>query len=158
TNMVSSNKALQADRIYVEAEDPTLAALRAEAANLGIWLLIGAIGIKTEEEGDGRYANRSFMIGPDGEIKTRYDQSHMYDVDVSQNEVYRESASYRPGAQAVTVDTPFGRVGMSVCYDLRFPYLYRDLAHAGATILTIPAAFNHITGAAHWEVLMRARA
>ena len=158
TNMMSSHKAQQASRIYTEADDPTLAALRAEAKSLGIWLLIGSIGIRTEEAGDGRYANRSYMIGPDGEIKARYDKIHMYDVDVNENEVYRESASYRPGEKAVVVDTPFGRVGMSICYDLRFPYLFRDLAHAGATILTIPAAFNHITGAAHWHVLMRARA
>lgn len=158
TNLMSSNKALQATRVYDEENDPTLAALRAEAKAHGIWLLIGSIGIRAEDENDHRFVNRCYMIGPEGQIVASYDKIHMYDVDVNENEIFRESDSYRPGTQAVTVDTPFGRVGLAICYDLRFPYLFRDLAHAGATILTIPAAFNHITGAAHWEVLMRARA
>jgi len=109
-------------------------------------------------DADGRFANRSFLIGPDGEIAARYDKIHMFDVNVSATEVYRESEGYRPGGKAVLAGTPLGRIGMTVCYDLRFPALYRRLAQAGAQILTVPAAFNHITGAAHWEVLLRARA
>ncbi len=95
---------------------------------------------------------------PTAAIAARYDKIHMFDVNVSETEVYRESSAYRPGDRAVTADTPFGKLGLTICYDLRFPYLYRRLAQAGAEILTIPAAFNHLTGAAHWEVLLRARA
>jgi predicted amidohydrolase len=157
TNALGSNRARQAGRLHPEESDPTLAALRDEAARAGIWLLIGSIGVKTGDA-DGRFANRSFLIGPDGAVAARYDKIHMFDVNVSETEVYRESAAYRPGAQAVLAHTPFGRIGMAVCYDLRFPALFRRLAQAGAEILTVPAAFNHITGAAHWEVLLRARA
>ncbi|OIQ63785.1 2-oxoglutaramate amidase [mine drainage metagenome] len=143
--------------LHHEDDDPTLAALRADAADLNLWLLIGSLGLKTDDA-DGRFANRSFLVAPNGQIAARYDKIHMFDVNVSETEVYRESAGYRPGARAVVADTPFATVGMSVCYDVRFPYLYRALAHAGAEVLTIPAAFNHITGAAHWETLLRARA
>ena len=157
TNLLSSNRDHQRRVLRSEDEDATLAALRAEAAAQGIWLLIGSLGLLTQDA-DGRFANRSFLIGPGGQIVARYDKIHMFDVDVSETEVYRESAGYRPGAQAVLAETPFGRIGMTVCYDLRFPHLYRRLAQAGAQILMVPAAFNHITGAAHWEVLLRARA
>ena len=157
TNILSSNRAHQRAVLRDEAEDPTLAALRAQATELGIWLLIGSLGVLTSDE-DGRFANRSLLIGPDGSIAARYDKIHMFDVNVSETEVYRESAAYRPGARAVLAETPFARIGMTVCYDVRFPHLYRRLAKAGAQILTVPAAFNHITGAAHWEVLLRARA
>lgn len=157
TNALSSNRTRQAGLLHPEASDPTLAALRDEAARAGIWLLIGSIGLKTGDA-DGRFANRSFLIAPDGSISARYDKIHMFDVNVSETEVYRESAAYRPGDRAVLAETPFGRIGMAVCYDLRFPALFRRLAQAGAEILTVPAAFNHITGAAHWHVLLRARA
>jgi len=157
TNLLSANRDHQRRVLRSEDADATLAALQAEAAAQGIWLLIGSLGLLTQEA-DGRFANRSFLIGPGGQIVARYDKIHMFDVDVSETEVYRESAGYRPGAQAVLAETPLGRIGMTVCYDLRFPHLYRRLAQAGAQILTVPAAFNHITGAAHWEVLLRARA
>ncbi|GAB1479201.1 carbon-nitrogen hydrolase family protein [Paracoccaceae bacterium] len=157
TNILSSNRAHQRAVLHHEADDPTLAALRAQAADLGIWLLIGSLGVLTSDA-DGRFANRSLLIGPDGAVAARYDKIHMFDVNVSETEVYRESAAYRPGARAVLAETPFARVGMTVCYDVRFPHLYRRLAKAGAQILTVPAAFNHITGAAHWETLLRARA
>ena len=110
------------------------------------------------QDADGRFANRSFLIDPQGEIAARYDKIHMFDVNVSETEIYRESAAYRPGDQAVVADTPLARIGMAVCYDLRFPHLFRRLAQAGAQILTVPAAFNHLTGEAHWETLLRARA
>ena len=157
TNALSGNRAHQRSVLRHEADDPTLATLRDEAARAGIWLLIGSLGLLTHDA-DGRFANRSFLIGPGGDIAARYDKIHMFDVNVSETEVYRESAGYRPGATAVIADAGFARIGMTVCYDLRFPHLYRRLAQGGAQILTVPAAFNHITGAAHWEVLLRARA
>lgn len=157
TNGLSSSRAHQREVFRHEGSDLTLAELREEAAKLKVWLLIGSLGLKARG-GDGRLANRSFLIGPDGGIVARYDKIHMFDVNVSETEVYRESAAYRPGAKAVLADTPFGRIGMTVCYDVRFPRLYRKLAQSGAQILTVPAAFNHITGAAHWEPLLRARA
>lgn len=157
TNALSGNRAHQRSVLRHEADDPTLAALRDEAARAGIWLLIGSLGVLTHDA-DGRFANRSFLIGPGGEIAARYDKIHMFDVNVSDTEIYRESAGYRPGATAVLADAGFAKIGMTVCYDLRFAHLFRHLAKAGAQILTVPAAFNHITGAAHWEVLLRARA
>lgn len=157
TNCLSSDRAHQRKVLRHEADDPTLAALRAEAARLNIWLLIGSLGVLTGDP-DGRFANRSFLIAPDGTVAARYDKIHMFDVNVSETEQYRESAGYRPGTRAVVVPTAFARIGMSVCYDVRFPHLYRRLAKAGAEILTVPAAFNDTTGAAHWESLLRARA
>ena len=157
TNGMFSNRAHQREVFRHEASDLTLAELREEVASLKVWLLIGSLGVKARGN-DNRFANRSFLIGPDGGIVAKYDKIHMFDATVSETEVYRESATYRPGSQAVLADTPFGRIGMTVCYDIRFPKLYRKLAQAGAQIITVPAAFNPTTGAAHWEVLLRARA
>ncbi len=157
TNCLSSSRHHQRQVLRHEADDPTLAALREDAAGAGIWLLIGSLGLLTEDE-DGRFANRSFLIAPDGAVAARYDKIHMFDVDVSETERYRESEGYRPGDRAVLAETPFARIGMTICYDLRFAHLYRRLAQAGVEVLTVPAAFNHITGAAHWESLLRARA
>lgn len=157
TNGLSSSRAHQRSVFRHEDDDETLAALRAEARSAGIWLLIGSLGLLTHDA-DGRFANRSFLIAPDGSVAARYDKIHMFDVNVSATEVYRESEGYRPGARAVVADTPFARIGMTVCYDVRFPSLYRRLAQSGAQVITVPAAFNHITGAAHWETLLRARA
>ena len=157
TNCLSSSRDHQRGLFRPEEADETLAALRKTAADAGIWLLIGSLGLLTQDA-DGRFANRSFLIAPDGSIAARYDKIHMFDVNVSETEVYRESAGYRPGAQAVLADVGWARIGMTVCYDVRFPHLYRRLAQGGAQIITIPAAFNHITGAAHWETLVRARA
>lgn len=157
TNGLSSSRVHQRGVFRHEDEDPTLAALRDEAKAGGIWLLIGSLGLLTHDP-DGRFANRSFLIAPDGTVAARYDKIHMFDVNVSATEVYRESEGYRPGARAVVADTDFAKIGMTVCYDVRFPALYRRLAQGGAQIITVPAAFNHITGAAHWETLLRARA
>ncbi len=157
TNALSSSRAHQRAVLHPEDTDPTLAALRDAAARAGVWLLIGSLGLRTADA-DGRFANRSFLIAPDGAIAARYDKIHMFDVNVTETEVYRESAGYRPGDRAVLAETPLGRIGMTICYDLRFPHLYRRLAQAGAEMLTVPAAFNHLTGAAHWETLLRARA
>ena len=157
TNGLWSNRAAQKALLRLEEDDATLAALRDEAGKLGIWLLIGSLALLTGDS-DGRFANRSFLIRPDASIAARYDKIHMFDVNVSETEVYRESAAFRPGSQAVIAQTPFAPIGMTVCYDVRFATLYRKLAQGGAQIITVPAAFNHITGAAHWETLLRARA
>jgi predicted amidohydrolase len=157
TNGLSSSRAHQRSVFRLEGQDETLAALCAEAKAAGIWLLVGSLGLLTDDA-DGRFANRSFLIGPDGGIAARYDKIHMFDVNVSATEVYRESEGYRPGSRAVLAETSFATVGMTVCYDVRFPALYRRLAQGGAQVITVPAAFNHITGAAHWETLLRARA
>jgi len=157
TNMLSTQRAHQRAMIQPQESDATLAALRAQAAQAGVWLLIGSLGVQSGDA-DGRFANRSFLIDPQGAIAAQYDKIHMFDVNVSETEVYRESAAYRPGEAAVLAQTPWGGVGLTVCYDVRFGYLHRALAQAGARILTVPAAFNHITGAAHWHVLLRARA
>ena len=157
TNALSSNRDHQRGVLRHEDSDETLAALRNQAAASGVWVLLGSLGMLTHDA-DGRFANRSFLIAPNGDIAARYDKIHMFDVSVSETEVYCESAGYRPGTAAVLADTPFAKIGMTICYDIRFPQLYRQLAQAGAQIITVPAAFNHITGAAHWETLLRARA
>nr|WP_306467275.1 carbon-nitrogen hydrolase family protein [Limimaricola sp. G21655-S1] len=157
SNCVSASRARQLAVLRHEAEDPMLAALRDEAARAGIWLSLGSIAVKTGDA-DGRFANRSLLIGPDGGIHARYDKIHMFDVEVSETETYRESAGYRPGDRAVLAETPLGRIGLTICYDVRFPHLYRALAQAGAEILLVPSAFSLVTGAAHWETLLRARA
>ena len=157
TNCVSASRARQVEVLRPEASDPVLAGLRDRAAKHGVWLLIGSLALKTDDP-DGRFANRSFLIAPDGAVAARYDKIHMFDVTLSESERYRESDGFRPGDRAVVADTPFARIGLSICYDLRFPQLYRALAGAGAQILTVPAAFAVATGRAHWEVLLRARA
>ena len=157
TNIVSMDRAHQRAVLHPEATDPTLVALREDARTHGVWVLIGSLALTTDDT-DGRFANRSFLIAPDGTVAARYDKIHMFDVDVSATETYRESAGFRPGHRAVIADTPMARIGMTVCYDIRFPALHRRLAHAGAQILTVPAAFSPVTGAAHWHVLLRARA
>jgi predicted amidohydrolase len=138
-----------------EAGHPGVAMFSALAEDLGICLLIGSMGM---EIGSGEYANRSFLFSPQGAKVAHYDKIHMFDVAVSETETWRESDTYEPGQKAVMVDLPWGKLGMTVCYDLRFPGLYRDLAQRGAAFLSIPSAFTQPTGAAHWEVLLRARA
>jgi predicted amidohydrolase len=157
TNCVTSDRARQAAVLMPEETDATLAALRTEAAELGVWLAIGSLGIRSGDA-DGRFANRSYLVDPAGGIAARYDKIHMFDVDVSPTETYRESAAYRPGSRAVIAHTRLGCFGLTVCYDVRFPQLHRRLARAGAQIILAPAAFSAVTGAAHWETLIRARA
>lgn len=157
TNCLSTSRRHQNEVLRPEAEDITLAALRELSAARGVWVLIGSLAVKTDDP-QGRFANRSFLIGPDGKIETRYDKIHMFDVQVTEAETYRESEGYRPGDAACLTRTPLGAIGMTICYDLRFPRLYRDLAQAGAEILTVPAAFSPVTGQAHWGPLLRARA
>lgn len=157
TNCVSTSRSHQMQVLCHQTDDPTLTALRDAAAKHGIWLLIGSLALKTDDP-DGRFANRCFLINPQGDIEAWYDKIHMFDVQISESESYRESEGFRPGDRAVVADAGFAKIGLSICYDMRFPKLYRDLAHAGAQIITVPAAFSPITGAAHWESLLRARA
>lgn len=157
TNCISTSRRHQKDVLQHEADDQSLAALQKAAAEHGIWLLIGSLGLKTEDA-DGRFANRSFLIDPSGAITARYDKIHMFDVQISATETWRESEGYRPGSTAVTARADWATLGLSICYDVRFPALYQRLAEAGAEILTVPAAFSPVTGAAHWHALLRARA
>jgi predicted amidohydrolase len=157
TNIVSASRTVQNECLALEDADATLARLRAVTAELGIWLSLGSLALKSDDP-DRRFVNRQFLIGPDGGIQARYDKIHMFDVELGGGESYRESKGYRPGAQAVTADTPWGKLGLTTCYDMRFPALYRSVAEAGAGILTVPSAFTVSTGRAHWEVLLRARA
>jgi predicted amidohydrolase len=155
TNILAIKRDHLFANIVAEENDPTLATLREVARDLAIYVHIGSLAIKASAE---KAANRSFLIDRKGEVAARYDKIHMFDVDLAGDESYRESSNYRPGELAVLADLPWGRLGMTVCYDLRFPALYRALAEAGASFLAIPAAFTKQTGEAHWHVLMRARA
>ena len=138
--------------------DAVVLDLRDLARELGIWLLIGSAIVKSGHEGDDRAANRSFLIDDTGAVVATYDKLHVYDVDLPTGERWRESAAIRPGEDAVVADTPWGKLGLTICYDIRFPQLYRALARAGASMISVPAAFTVPTGEAHWETLLRARA
>ena len=140
-----------------EADDPVLAAVREAAARASVWVHIGSLALAGERE-DGRLVNRGFLIDGEGGIRARYDKMHLFDVDLPTGESWRESGAYAPGDRAVVAESPAGKLGLSVCYDLRFPDLYRTLTDAGAIILTVPAAFTVPTGEAHWHILLRARA
>lgn len=142
--------------IVSEADDRVLATVREAAAKAGIWVHLGSLALRGG--GDGRFVNRGFVIDGSGAIRARYDKIHLFDIDLPTGESWRESAAYAPGERAVAVDTPWGRLGLAVCYDLRFPDLFRALSDAGATMLSLPAAFTVPTGQAHWHVLLRARA
>ena len=156
TNCVSSSRRRQNEVLALQENDQTLAAMCTAAARFGVWISVGSLALKLPD--DDRFTNRSFMIDPSGQIVAQYDKIHMFDVTLSETEQYRESDGYRAGDHAVIADTAFGRIGMTICYDIRFPHLYRGLAKSGASILLIPAAFAQPTGRAHWEVLLRARA
>jgi deaminated glutathione amidase len=155
TNILAAKREQLFAVVVEEEKDTSLAAMRELARKLGIYIHIGSLAIKLSND---RAANRSFLIDPKGDIAARYDKIHMFDVDLADGESYRESRNYRPGELAVLADLPWGRLGLTVCYDLRFPALYRALAEAGATMLAIPSAFTKQTGEAHWHVLMRSRA
>jgi predicted amidohydrolase len=155
TNIMEANRERLLEAIAPEENDSSLADFRELARALGIYLHLGSLAVKASAE---KAANRSFLIDPKGEIVARYDKIHMFDVDVATGESYRESRSFRAGDAAVVADLPWGRLGLTVCYDLRFPALYRALAEAGSSFLSVPSAFTRITGEAHWHVLLRARA
>jgi predicted amidohydrolase len=154
TNIIAKRERMMAT-IVEEERDPTLAALREAARKHSLYIHIGSLAIRASPE---RAANRSFLIDRRGDVVARYDKIHMFDVDLAGGESYRESHSYRPGDLAVVAGLPWGRLGVTICYDLRFPALYRALAESGASFLSIPSAFTKPTGEAHWHVLMRARA
>ncbi|HZZ32721.1 MAG TPA: carbon-nitrogen hydrolase family protein [Phenylobacterium sp.] len=155
TNILQKDREALLPLLVSLEDDVVVAGLRDAAKELGVWVLVGSALVKRE---DGKAANRSALISPAGQITATYDKLHMFDVDLPTGETARESATYEPGGRAVTARAGALKLGMTVCYDLRFPALYRALALAGAEVMTIPAAFTRPTGAAHWEVLMRARA
>ncbi|PZQ11281.1 MAG: amidohydrolase [Ancylobacter novellus] len=155
TNVLVRSRDELFDVILPESADPALAAFQDLARALGVWLHVGSLAIRLD--GD-RAANRAFVIDPDGEIAARYDKIHMFDVDLPDGESWRESMTYRPGEQAVVTQLPWGGLGLTICYDVRFPTLHRALAEHGAEIIASPAAFTKKTGEAHWRVLLRARA
>jgi predicted amidohydrolase len=155
TNIMETSREKLFATIVPEENDTTLATFRELARALGIYVHVGSLAVKASAD---KAINRSFLIDRRGNIVARYDKIHMFDVDLKGGESYRESRSYRPGELAVVSDLPWGRLGLTICYDLRFPALYRALAEAGATFLAIPSAFTRQTGEAHWHVLMRARA
>ena len=143
-----------------EARHKALPVFTELAREKGVWLMVGSLSVRLDEAGGGEdmLANRSLLISDQGEIMVRYDKIHMFDVNIEGGESHRESETYRPGAQAVVAATPWGGLGMTICYDLRFPYLYRSLAQAGAHFMSVPSAFTRVSGRAHWHVLLRARA
>jgi len=155
SNMMQVNRKALFEHLKSEEDDVSLKAYRELAKELKIHLHIGSLALRFSEE---KAVNRSFLIGPDGVILACYDKIHMFDIDLPGGESYRESANYQPGETAVISDLPWGRIGLTICYDVRFPALYRALAEAGASFLAVPSAFTRQTGEAHWHVLMRARA
>lgn len=155
TSLIEANRAAALKKSLPEVSHPGVSLFSNLAAELNVWLLAGSFGIGLE--GD-KIANRSFLFGPDGEIKARYDKIHMFDVTIPDGQTYRESATYRPGDKAVVTDLPWGCLGLTICYDVRFPTIYQALAEAGASFITVPSAFTRLTGAAHWHTLLRARA
>jgi predicted amidohydrolase len=157
SGLLDRDRARAAGHLADEAHDPVLAAIRDAAAKAGLWVHLGSLAL-AGERADGRLVNRGFLIDDKGAIRARYDKIHLFDVDLPTGESWRESAAYAPGEQTVAADTPWGRIGLAICYDLRFPDLFRTLSDAGATILSVPAAFTVPTGRAHWHVLLRARA
>jgi predicted amidohydrolase len=158
TNFLIKDPAARAAALAPQDQDAVIAGLRALARELDVWLLIGSAIVKSGHAGDDRAANRSLLIDDTGAVVATYDKLHVYDVDLPTGERWRESAAIRPGDAAVVADTPWARLGLTICYDIRFPHLYRALARAGAGMIAVPAAFTVPTGDAHWETLLRARA
>ena len=157
SELLDRDRARAAGTIVAEDADVALAAVREAAAKHGLWVHLGSLALRGDDA-NGRNVNRGFVIDDKGAIRARYDKMHLFDIDLPDGQSIRESSAYAPGARAVAVDTPWGRLGLSICYDLRFPDLFRALSDAGADMLAIPAAFTVPTGRAHWHVLMRARA
>jgi deaminated glutathione amidase len=155
SNMMQVNRQALFEHLAAEPDDLSLKAYRALAAELKIHLHVGSLALRATPE---KAVNRGFLIGPDGAVIASYDKIHMFDIDLGNGESYRESANYQPGETAVIADLPWGRIGLTICYDVRFPALYRALAEAGAAFLTVPSAFTRKTGEAHWHTLLRARA
>jgi predicted amidohydrolase len=157
TGLLDRDRARAATSIVEEADDTVLAAAREAAAGLGLWVQLGSLALRPGG-GESRYANRGFLIDAAGAVRARYDKLHLFDVDLPTGESWRESSAYAPGTAAVVAETPAGRLGLTICYDMRFPDLYRALSDAGADILSVPSSFTVPTGRAHWHILLRARA
>ena len=155
TTLMAPDGVAKLARSFDEAHDPALPVFAGLAKELNIWLLAGSLAIKVS---DSKTANRSFLFSPDGRIAARYSKIHLFDVELASGEVYRESHTVAGGGEAVVADTQWGKIGLTVCYDVRFPQLYRRLAQKGAFLFTVPSAFTVPTGSAHWHVLLRARA
>jgi predicted amidohydrolase len=158
TNILERSRDKRLAAVVRQDEDSCVNGLRDLAADLGVWLLIGSAIVKGDDPADQRAANRSILVGPDGAVVATYDKLHVFDVDLPTGERHRESESIRPGEQAVVAKTPWGGLGLTVCYDVRFAHLFRALAQAGADMISVPAAFTVPTGMAHWELMLRARA
>ncbi|WP_260598627.1 carbon-nitrogen hydrolase family protein [Sphingomonas endolithica] len=155
SGMIDRDRVRGGPKIVPEEQDAVLSAVRAAAAEHKLWVQLGSLAMRRP---DGKFANRGFVIDDRGAVRARYDKIHLFDVDLPTGESWRESAAYAPGGSAIVVETPLGLLGSTICYDLRFPDLYRALSDAGATIFSVPAAFTKPTGVAHWHVLLRARA
>jgi deaminated glutathione amidase len=155
SGLIDRDRARATPNIVPEDQSPVLQAVCEAAAGAGVWVAIGSIPVLRR---DGRWANRALVVDSSGHVVARYDKIHMFDVDLSTGESWRESAAYAPGEEVVTVDTPIGKLGLAICYDLRFPALFEALGRAHCDVIAIPAAFTRPTGAAHWHVLQRARA
>src|SRR5437763_7036228 len=155
SNLIQKNRKALFELLAPEEDDLSLKAYRELARELKIYLHVGSLALRATSE---RAVNRSFLIAPDGGILASYDKIHMFDIELEGGESYRESANYQPGETAVISDLPWGRIGLTICYDVRFPALYRALAESGASFLTVPSAFTKKTGEAHWHTLLRARA
>src|SRR6266481_355870 len=155
TNLIESDSGALHAKTRRQEDDESLKRFSELARELECWLLIGSLALKTPGE---KLVNRSFLLSPGGDIAAHYDKIHLFDVQLAPDRVFHESKNYAAGDRLVLADTGFARIGLSICYDLRFPQLYRALAQAGAQVLTVPSAFTRITGEAHWHVLLRARA
>jgi deaminated glutathione amidase len=155
SGLLDGNRARAQSRVVAEDADPVLAAVREAAARHGVWVHLGSLALRGEDD---RFVNRGFVIDGSGAVRATYDKLHLFDVDLATGERWRESDAYCPGERAILVDTPVGRLGLAICYDLRFADLFRALSDAGATAFAVPAAFTRPTGEAHWHVLLRARA
>lgn len=155
TNLMAPDGGAKLELSFSEERDPSLPAFRALAEELGAWILIGSLAIKVSEE---KTANRSYLLDPRGKIAARYSKIHLFDVDLPSGETYRESSTVAGGTEAIGADLAWGRLGMTICYDVRFPQLYRELAKTGSIFFSVPSAFTETTGSAHWHVLLRARA
>ncbi len=160
SGLLDRNRKRAAPHIVAEADSRVLGAVREAAERHGLWVALGSLAVTSgaDANGDGKFANRSLLIAPDGAIAARYDKIHMFDVDLASGESWRESNAYRPGGEVVVADTPLGRLGLTVCYDIRFPTLFAELGRTKCDAIAIPAAFTVPTGAAHWHLLQRARA
>jgi predicted amidohydrolase len=155
SGLLDRNRDRAAPHVVAETDNPVLAAVRSAAIEYGLWIALGSLAVARD---DGRWANRSFLIDAGGEVVARYDKIHMFDVQLATGEIWKESAAYAPGEQVVTAETPAGRLGLTVCYDIRFPALFEELGQQNCDVIAIPAAFTVPTGKAHWHLLQRARA